>query len=57
MLDFFVAGGLLIWALSIGVLPTHEVYSHLPTVDWKFLLRHEQVTAIVLAAARTAVGP
>src|SRR5438874_6054476 len=50
VLDFFVAGGLMIWALSIGVLPTHQVYSRLPTVDWKFLLRHEQATAIVLLA-------
>src|SRR5581483_2994953 len=52
--DFFVAGGLMIWALSIGVLPTHQVYSRLPTVDWKFLVRHEQVTAIVLASLGVA---
>jgi hypothetical protein len=25
--DFFVAGALMIWALAIGVLPTHQVYS------------------------------
>ncbi len=43
--DFFVAGGLMIWALSIGVLPTHQVYSRIPTVDWKFLLRHERAIA------------
>src|SRR5579862_671903 len=53
--DFFVAAALLGWALSIGVLPTHQVYSRLPTVDWKFFLRHEQATAIgllvLLAAA------
>jgi glycosyltransferase 2 family protein len=46
--DFFVAGALMIWALSIGVLPTHQVYSRIPTVDWKFFLRHEQATGIVL---------
>jgi uncharacterized protein (TIRG00374 family) len=46
--DFLVAGALMIWALSIGVLPTHQVYSRIPTVDWKFFLRHEQATAIVL---------
>ena len=46
--DFFVAGGLMIWALSIGVLPTHQVYSRIPTVDWKFFLRHEHFTAILL---------
>jgi glycosyltransferase 2 family protein len=44
--DFVVAGALIIWTLSIGVLPTHQVYSRIPTVDWKFFLRHEQATAI-----------
>jgi len=49
MFDFVVAGGLMIWALSIGVLPTHQVYSRIPTVDWKFFLRHETATGIGLA--------
>src|ERR1041385_5528027 len=43
--DFFVAGGLILWALASGVLPTHNVYSRLPSVDWKFFLRHEEATA------------
>jgi uncharacterized protein (TIRG00374 family) len=34
----------MVWALSIGVLPTHQVYSRIPTVDWKFFLRHERAT-------------
>lgn len=46
--DFVVAGGLMIWALATGVLPTHQVYSRIPTVDWKFFLRHERFTGIVL---------
>jgi len=50
MFDFVVAGALMIWALSIGVLPTHQVYSRIPTVDWKFLLRHETATGIGLVA-------
>src|ERR1041385_7839933 len=54
VLDFFVAGGLMIWALSIGVLPTHQVYSRLPTVDWKFLFRYENEAAIIAAALVTA---
>ncbi len=54
LLDFFVAGALMIWALSIGVLPTHEVYSRLPTVDWGFFIRHDQATAIGVAAFLTA---
>ncbi len=49
MFDFVVAGCLMVWALSIGVLPTHQVYSRIPTVDWKFFLRHEIATGIGLA--------
>jgi glycosyltransferase 2 family protein len=48
MFDFFVAGAIMIWALSIGVLPTHQVYSRIPTVDWRFFLLHEKATAIGL---------
>lgn len=51
ILDFVVAGSLMVWALSIGVLPTHEVYSRIPTVDWKFFLRHERGTAIGIGVA------
>lgn len=46
--DFFVSGALLIWALSIGVLPTHQVYSRIPSVDWRFFLRHERATVLGL---------
>jgi uncharacterized protein (TIRG00374 family) len=48
LFDFVAAGALMIWALSIGVLPTHQVYSRIPTVDWKFFLEHEKFTAILL---------
>ena len=54
MFDFVVASALMIWALSIGVLPTHQVYSRIPTVDWKFFLRHEIATAIGLAVLAVA---
>jgi uncharacterized membrane protein YbhN (UPF0104 family) len=46
--DFFVAGGLMIWALSIGVLPTHQVYSRLPSVDLGFFARYREETGIGL---------
>jgi uncharacterized membrane protein YbhN (UPF0104 family) len=49
LFDFVTAGALILWALSSGVLPTHQLYSRIPTVDWKFFLRHEHFTAIVLA--------
>jgi glycosyltransferase 2 family protein len=48
MLDFFVSGAILIWAMVIGALPAHSVYSRLPSVDWRLFVRHEQVTGIVL---------
>ena len=48
LFDFFVAGALMIWALSLGVLPAHQVYSRIPTVDWKFVLRHEKASGIAL---------
>jgi uncharacterized membrane protein YbhN (UPF0104 family) len=48
--DTVVAATLLGWALSIGVLPTHEVYSRIPDVDWQFFVRHERLTATVLLA-------
>ena len=56
--DFVVAGSLMIWALSIGVLPTHQVYSRIPAVDWKFFLRHEQATiwGLVILAGAAVIG-
>jgi uncharacterized membrane protein YbhN (UPF0104 family) len=53
LLDFLVGLALISWALSIGALPAHEVYSRLPSVDWGFLVRHEKWTAIVIAALLT----
>jgi uncharacterized membrane protein YbhN (UPF0104 family) len=49
MLDFVVGGGFILWALLIGALPTHQVYSRLPSVDWGFLIKYERETAIGLA--------
>ena len=45
---------MIIWALTTGVLPTHEVYSRLPDVDWTFFLRHEHFTLYLLAALLVA---
>jgi len=49
LFDFVTAGALIVWALATGVLPTHQLYSRIPTVDWKFFLRHERTTEIALA--------
>jgi uncharacterized membrane protein YbhN (UPF0104 family) len=48
LFDFVTAGAIILWALTAGVLPTHQLYSRIPTVDWKFFLRHEHFTAIAL---------
>jgi uncharacterized membrane protein YbhN (UPF0104 family) len=53
--DFFVAGALIVWALSIGVLPTHQVYSRLPSVDWGFFLEHARATEIGLGVLTAAI--
>ncbi len=55
LFDFVTAGALIIWAVAIGVLPTHELYSRIPTVDWKFFLRHERMTGIALAVVLVAM--
>ena len=54
LFDFFVGLGLIVWALSLGVLPAHEVYSRLPSVDWGFFVRNEKWTAIGLLTLLTA---
>jgi uncharacterized membrane protein YbhN (UPF0104 family) len=46
--DFVIATALILWALAIGALPAHEVYSRLPSVDWGFLVHHREWTAAVL---------
>ena len=50
ILDFVVASCFLGWAMAIGALPVHQVYARLPTVDWKFFLRHDRVTIYFLIA-------
>ncbi len=41
LFDSVVAGGILAWALIIGVLPGLDVLPHLPQVDWSWPLRHK----------------
>jgi uncharacterized membrane protein YbhN (UPF0104 family) len=50
LFDSVTAGIVIVWALATGVLPTHQLYSRLPTVDWKFFLRHERLTLYILGA-------
>jgi uncharacterized membrane protein YbhN (UPF0104 family) len=53
LFDFVVGLALMGWALSLGVLPAHQVYSRLPSVDWGFLLSNEKWTAIGIASFLT----
>jgi len=49
LFDAIVATGFIVWAAVIGVLPTHQVYSRLPSVDWGFFAKHARWTEIGLA--------
>jgi uncharacterized membrane protein YbhN (UPF0104 family) len=54
LLDMVLAGGILVWALTIGVLPGLDVLPHLPQVDWSWPLRHKK-EALVIGAVWLAV--
>jgi uncharacterized membrane protein YbhN (UPF0104 family) len=49
LLDMVVAGAILAWALTIGVLPGLDVLPHLPQVDWSWPLNHKREAAIIAA--------
>jgi uncharacterized membrane protein YbhN (UPF0104 family) len=49
MFDAVVAGGFILWAAVTGILPTQEVYSRLPSVDWGFFVKHLKWTEFGLA--------
>ena len=46
LFDFFVALGLFVWALSLGVLPGLNVLKQLPSVDWSWPLSHPRAGGI-----------
>src|SRR5207237_210772 len=45
--DTVVAGGILIWALTIGVLPSLGVLPHLPQIEWSWPLRHKSEALVI----------
>jgi uncharacterized membrane protein YbhN (UPF0104 family) len=47
LFDTLVAGVILIWALTIGVLPGLNVLPHLPQVDWSWPLRHKREALVI----------
>jgi uncharacterized membrane protein YbhN (UPF0104 family) len=54
LFDLFMAGAIIGWALTQGVLPSLEVLPDLPSVDWYWPLRHP-IPAAVAAAVWIAV--
>lgn len=54
LFDIVVASALLIWALSLGVLPGLDVIPALPNVDWLWLFQHPRAALAVAAAALVA---
>lgn len=54
LFDSVTAAIVIGWALASGVLPTHEIYSRIPDVDWKFFLLHERYTLIGLGVLLAA---
>jgi uncharacterized protein (TIRG00374 family) len=51
LLDFVLATGFFLWALSIGVVPS----IHTPAFDWGWLFRHGKTTATIVAALTVAI--
>lgn len=49
IVDFTLALGLFVWALSQGVLPGLDVLPSLPSFDFAWFLRHELVSELLLA--------
>ena len=54
LFDFVVSGAILNWVLSNGVLPAHEVYARIPTVDWGWFVQHEKFTGFLVLALLVA---
>jgi uncharacterized membrane protein YbhN (UPF0104 family) len=49
LVDLVLAGAIFTWALTQGVLPGLNVLPNVPAFDWGWLLRHERLTATVVA--------
>jgi uncharacterized membrane protein YbhN (UPF0104 family) len=47
LFDMVVAGAILIWALTIGVLPSLDVLPDLPQVDWGWPLSHPREAIVI----------
>ena len=50
LFDMLLAGCLLIWAATLGVLPGLHVLPHLPSLDWGWAFRNPKVGLIVFVS-------
>jgi uncharacterized protein (TIRG00374 family) len=50
IVDFTLATGLFVWAVTQGVLPSLEVLPDLPSFDFSWFLRHEIVSLVIVGA-------
>jgi uncharacterized membrane protein YbhN (UPF0104 family) len=50
LFDMVVAGGFVIWAITLGVLPGIHVLPHLPSLDYGWAFRHPRAGLILFVA-------
>jgi uncharacterized membrane protein YbhN (UPF0104 family) len=50
LFDMVVAGGFIVWAIFLGVLPGLHVLPHLPSLDYGWLLRHPKAGLVIFVA-------
>jgi uncharacterized membrane protein YbhN (UPF0104 family) len=56
LFDFFAAGAIFLWAVSVGVVPSTEVIKRLPSVDWSWPFRHPVVSMILVGVVLAALA-
>lgn len=55
LFDSVVAAGLVVWAITIGILPSIHAIPHLPSVDWSWPSRHLRVSLVIGAVWLTVL--
>ena len=55
LFDFFVAGAIFLWALQRGILPGVPDLPALPAFDWRFVIEHPRLAAIVGSVLLAAI--
>jgi uncharacterized membrane protein YbhN (UPF0104 family) len=50
LFDMAVAASLIVWAITLGVLPSFHVLPHLPSLDYGWVLRHPKVGLVLFVS-------